>query len=401
MSKNLLTYLGEAIDRYHADRAALAAQESPMASQPAHISKFLRLPNLPRNLRSWLPSRGNALFTIILVISLVWAGRAGALSPGIPASSGPSTGSIAYQGRLANTSGSPLTGTYSMIFRLYSAATGSVPLWTEQWTGPNSVQVSDGLFNVMLGSIEPIQQSVITGNNSLWLGITVGTDDEMAPRVQLGSVPFAVQALTVADGSITTEKLADGSVTGAKVMDGSITAVKIANGAIGNTKLADGSITTDKIADGAVTSNKLADNLALNGNLDVKNGRIAFYNGPETGDAGFGQLLCNAADNSSCDFYTGYGHGGLIMIHEWHGNGASEHGQKLYMFTAHSTDTPWLTLISSHGSNNCSISHIRVWAAYLGDTGPFPVGEWSHQWRMANNHSPNSGGCAAYYIRVH
>jgi len=30
-----------------------------------------------------------------------------------------------------------------------------------------------------------------------WLGITVGTDDEMQPRVQLGSVPWAVQALTV------------------------------------------------------------------------------------------------------------------------------------------------------------------------------------------------------------
>jgi hypothetical protein len=39
------------------------------------------------------------------------------------------------------------------------------------------------------------------------LGITVGTDDEMTPRVRLGSVPFAVQALTVPDGSITAAKL--------------------------------------------------------------------------------------------------------------------------------------------------------------------------------------------------
>jgi len=41
----------------------------------------------------------------------------------------------------------------------------------------------------------------------------VGTDDEMTPRVQLGNVPWAVQALTVPDGSITTEKIADGAVT--------------------------------------------------------------------------------------------------------------------------------------------------------------------------------------------
>jgi hypothetical protein len=45
----------------------------------------------------------------------------------------------------------------------------------------------------------------------------VGTDDEMQPRVQLGSVPFAVQALTVPDGSITTAKIADGAVTQAKL----------------------------------------------------------------------------------------------------------------------------------------------------------------------------------------
>ena len=79
------------------------------------------------------------------------------------------------------------------------------------------MQVSDGLFNVMLGSLTPIPQNVITGHDPLFLGITVGTDDEMTPRVQLGNVPFAVQALTVPDGSVTTPKIADGAVTSAKL----------------------------------------------------------------------------------------------------------------------------------------------------------------------------------------
>lgn len=59
----------------------------------------------------------------------------------------------------------------------------------------------------MLGSLTPIPTSIVSANPSLWLGITVGTDSEMSPRVQLGSVPFSMQALTVPDESITGDKL--------------------------------------------------------------------------------------------------------------------------------------------------------------------------------------------------
>ena len=162
--------------------------------------------------RNWLPSRGNVVFTLVIVFSLFWAQSAHALPWMEPAAAGTSTGTWPYQGRLANSSGVPITATVSMIFRLYNASTGGVPLWEEQWTGPNSVQVSDGLFNVMLGSLTVIPQSVVTANGSLWLGITAGTDDEMAPRVQLGSVPFAAQALTVPDASITSAKFAPGAI---------------------------------------------------------------------------------------------------------------------------------------------------------------------------------------------
>jgi hypothetical protein len=182
-----------------------------------------------------------------MIVLLVVAQSAGALPLGEHRGVAPtaaSTGTIAYQGRLADAAGVPLTGTYSMIFRLYDAVTGGVPLWSEQWTGSNGVRVSDGLFNVMLGSLTALPQSAIAGRSQLFLGITVGTDDEMAPRVQLGSVPFAVQALTVPDGSVTTAKIADGAVTQAKLgVDVSLVPP-------------DGSITTAKIADGAVTQAK-------------------------------------------------------------------------------------------------------------------------------------------------
>jgi hypothetical protein len=161
------------------------------------------------NLRRLLPTPSNVIFTLAMIALLVAAQTAGALplARTQPAPAAASTGTIAYQGRLADAAGVPLTGTYNMIFRLYDAATGGTPLWSEPWTGSNGVKVSDGLFNVMLGSLSQLPISQFTNSSSLFLGITVGTDDEMAPRVQLGSVPFAVQALTVPDGSVTPSKL--------------------------------------------------------------------------------------------------------------------------------------------------------------------------------------------------
>lgn len=207
-------------------------------------------PKLSRSFWQYLiPHPGTLLLSLLLIGGLLWAQSVGALSLGRPlgAATASSTGTIAYQGRLADSAGSPLTGTYNMIFRLYSASAGGTPLWEEQWTGSNGVRVSDGLFNVMLGSLTQIPQAVVTGQDQLFLGITVGTDDEMAPRVQLGSVPFATQALTVPNSSITTAQIADGAVTQAKL------------GTDVSMVPPDGSVTTPKIADGAVTQAKLAD----------------------------------------------------------------------------------------------------------------------------------------------
>ena len=104
---------------------------------------------------SLLPTPGNVLFTLLMIGLLLWAQSAGALPLRLLGPNVPSTNTIAYQGRLADAGGSPLTGAYSIIFRLYNAASGGAPLWEEQWTGPNGVQGSDGLFNVILGSLTP------------------------------------------------------------------------------------------------------------------------------------------------------------------------------------------------------------------------------------------------------
>ena len=229
--------------------------------------------------RGWLPSRSNVLFVLLVVASLFFAGRAGAI-PGLEpaAPEGTSTSLIAYQGRLADTAGVPLTGSYAMTFALYTAPTGGSALWSESRT----VEATDGVFSVMLGEVTPVPAS-IAANTSLYLGVTVGSDAEMTPRKQLGSVAYAFQAIAVQDGAITTAKLADGAVTQAKIASG--VSLPPADGSITTSKLADGAVTSAKIADGAVNQAKAPSLLrSLNGdNYKVQSGvkDVALANGTE------------------------------------------------------------------------------------------------------------------------
>jgi len=55
------------------------------------------------------------------------------------------------------------------------------------------VQVEDGLFNVMLGGTNPLPDGLFEAEE-LWLGITVETDPEISPRLQLTSSPYAFRA---------------------------------------------------------------------------------------------------------------------------------------------------------------------------------------------------------------
>ena len=265
MNKNLLTELGEAIDRYRASRP------EQQATQP--ISR-------PGRLRGWLPTKGNVAFTLVAVVALALAGRAGAIQFAAPSAS--STAVIPYQGRLANADGSPFSGSQNMEFRLYATPTGGTPLWTEFWTGSNAVNVSDGLFSVLLGSLNTGLAGVVQANGQAHLGVTVGTDAEMAPRVQLGSAAYAMQALTVPDGSIGAAKLADNAVTTTKLVDGSVTTAKLGAGQVVSTSLADNAITSAKIVDGqvtaadivtgAITTTKIADASVTSGKLRLDSG---------------------------------------------------------------------------------------------------------------------------------
>ena len=122
------------------------------------------------------------------------------------------TGVLSYQGTLMDSLGNPVAGSYEITFRIYNSPTSTTPLWEEVRSGANAVPVQNGLFNVMLGSLIPIPETVWE-QTELFLGVKIGSDAEMSPREKLTAVPEAASAnvaqlaLTVPDGSISAEKL--------------------------------------------------------------------------------------------------------------------------------------------------------------------------------------------------
>jgi len=104
---------------------------------------------------------------------------------------------INYQGYLVdlNDPNTPLNDTVQMTFHLYDAETSETPLWSE--THP-SVQVNDGVYSVVLGSVNPVGNPLYHPDHPFgtqyFLGVAVGQDAEMIPRQPLTGVPYAFRA---------------------------------------------------------------------------------------------------------------------------------------------------------------------------------------------------------------
>ena len=97
-------------------------------------------------------------------------------------------------GKLTDTTNSPLSGTYTFNFSIYSAATGGTHLWTS-----NAMSVttdSNGIYSVILSNVN------LEFADQYYLGIKVGSDAEMSPRLNLTSSPYAFRAQNVTVGGI-------------------------------------------------------------------------------------------------------------------------------------------------------------------------------------------------------
>ena len=95
-----------------------------------------------------------------------------------------------YQGHLTDSSGVPVDGPVVMQFAIYDVATGgTAPLWSVS----RSVIVDQGVFSVELGSsTAPLPPGLF--ESPLWMGLTIGTDEQMTPLRPISSVGFSFKA---------------------------------------------------------------------------------------------------------------------------------------------------------------------------------------------------------------
>jgi len=100
---------------------------------------------------------------------------------------------INYQGKLTDKDGKSLNGTYDLTFTLRDHTSNAS--WSEAHTG---VKVTDGLFNVLMGSVKAnTLWALFSSNHDLYLEIKVG-GETLSPPMKIGSVGYALYADTAA-----------------------------------------------------------------------------------------------------------------------------------------------------------------------------------------------------------
>ncbi len=99
---------------------------------------------------------------------------------------GPQT--IGFQGFLTSTGGTPLNASPSIEFCLYTVVSGGSSVWCET----QAVTVTDGIFSVRLGSVNPL--TAVPFDEQYYLGTNVAGDGEMSPRQSLEAGPYALRS---------------------------------------------------------------------------------------------------------------------------------------------------------------------------------------------------------------
>ncbi|MGA1823806.1 MAG: tail fiber domain-containing protein [bacterium] len=181
---------------------------------------------------------------------------------------------INLQGKLTYKSGEALpTGSYSMHFSVYEQETDGNLLWEEDQT----VEITEGIYSLQLGAVEPLGEELFINNPDLYLEISILNQDtsiwEAFPRQKFTSTAYTMKAAD-ADTAGNADTV-DGIDSSDLIINGQadvITAEMIVNGAVGSSKLADNAVTSIKIDDRTIQEADLSFNVPDGHSLDAADG---------------------------------------------------------------------------------------------------------------------------------
>ena len=197
---------------------------------------------------------------------------------------------LSYQGVLTDSLGVPKAdGIYTFTFRLYDVESAGTALWTSS----GDLEVLHSIFSVRLGESTPFPAS-LTFDRPYWLGVQVGTEAELAPRVALSSVGYSFYAQRADSAAYVLNAPAPtgpagGSLTGAypdPTLDtNSVATLHLADGAVTSTNLTAGAVGTAALANRSVTTTKIDTTGATSGQRLTFDGAAVIWQTPAISDA--------------------------------------------------------------------------------------------------------------------
>jgi hypothetical protein len=129
------------------------------------------------------PSRRDFIKTsIVWTLGTTWVGAAAQAFGQAPQL-------LNYQGRLTNPAGQPRNGSFPMTFTILGGPSG--------WTEAQNVNVSNGFFSVLLGSVTPFPADLFLGGSSDSFGpvrmlrVTV-SGETLTPDIRIVSAAWAI-----------------------------------------------------------------------------------------------------------------------------------------------------------------------------------------------------------------
>jgi|GEM_PF-6931494 len=252
--------------------------------------------------------------------------------------------SFNYQGVLRGGSGELLAGGPKKVeFRLYDRAVNGTVLWGRDFT----VQLdTNGLFNVELSDSGTVLSSapyvlagnvlslsaVIAAHSTLYLGLTVSGNIEIAPRQQLLSVPYAMMAGDVKSASsgftVNGELTANAGVKVTGVVDASTVKVGDLSKSVTLKAGETGCLEVQNLnvpGNATVTGNATVSNLTVTG-ATILSGTVQAFSPHKTSDP----TICTFKDSEKTEqtiLSSAYTDGFMVISVRWYFNTDGSDGE--------------------------------------------------------------------------